>query len=189
MDDIPRWKVLGERGLYDNPWVRLRQLDVEAPDGNRFWHHVVHLRPIASALVVNGAGRVLMLRRHRVLADSVGWELPGGFADRGEPLARAAAREAEEETGWRPTGPAEHVATFQPVPGMLDAPSGVYLFRGARYVSEPTATEEAGTVAWLSVEKLADLIRRGEIVGSSSLVGLLSFMHRPGSTEQHDGDQ
>ena len=53
-----RWKTFGERVIYDNPWVWLGQVDVELPDGERFWHHVVRLRPDAP---------------HRVWPSSSGW--------------------------------------------------------------------------------------------------------------------
>ena len=37
------WRTLGERTIYDNRWVRLGLVDVEAPDGRRWDYHVVHL--------------------------------------------------------------------------------------------------------------------------------------------------
>ncbi|MHB1585815.1 MAG: NUDIX domain-containing protein [Acidiferrobacteraceae bacterium] len=40
---------------------------------------------------------VLIERAH----EPFGWALPGGFVDRGEPIERAAVREALEETGLR----------------------------------------------------------------------------------------
>ena len=30
-----RWRVLGERSVYDSPWVSLHLLDVVHPDGHR----------------------------------------------------------------------------------------------------------------------------------------------------------
>jgi hypothetical protein len=39
-----RWRVFGERTLYDNPWVRLVKVDVLPPHGERFEHHVVRLQ-------------------------------------------------------------------------------------------------------------------------------------------------
>ncbi|WP_405498512.1 NUDIX domain-containing protein [Nocardia sp. NBC_00511] len=62
--------------------------DPNAPKANS-------LRPGASALVVDEAGRVLMQRR----GDSGNWSLPGGVMEVGETLAGCAVRETREETG------------------------------------------------------------------------------------------
>ena len=55
----------GERTIYDNEWVRLTLVDIEPPGGRRFEHHVVHMRPVAIAALMNERDEVLMLRRHR----------------------------------------------------------------------------------------------------------------------------
>jgi hypothetical protein len=73
-----RWKTFGERVIYDNPWVWLGQVDVELPDRERFWHHLVRLHRAAMMVLVDGQDRVLLLWRHRFVQDRWGWELPGG---------------------------------------------------------------------------------------------------------------
>jgi len=45
---------------------------------------------------------VLLLWRHRFITVTWGWEIPVGRAEPGGSPAQAAAREVEEETGWRP---------------------------------------------------------------------------------------
>jgi 8-oxo-dGTP pyrophosphatase MutT (NUDIX family) len=115
-----RWKTFGERVIYDNPWVWLGQVDVELPDGERFWHHVVRLHRAAMMVLVDGQDRVLLLWRHRFVQDRWGWELPGGLIDEGEEPAETAVRELEEETGYR-AGRVEHLITFQPMVGMVDS--------------------------------------------------------------------
>ncbi len=99
------WKTFGERTIYDNRWVRLGLVDVEAPSGERWDYHVVHPARIAIALIVNeGTDEVLMLWRYRFATEQWGYELLGGLVDDGEEPAVTAAREAAEESGWAPMG-------------------------------------------------------------------------------------
>jgi 8-oxo-dGTP pyrophosphatase MutT (NUDIX family) len=170
-----RTKVFGERAVYDNSWVRVTLVDIQTPDGERFEHHVVRLKTVAVAAVLDDQDRVLMLWRYRFATDEWGWELPGGIADAGEDAGVAAAREVLEETGWRP-GPLEHLFTFQPMPGMVDTPHALFVARSAEKVGEPTDPEEAGVVDWVPMSRVRDLIARGEVLGSGSLVALLYLL-------------
>ncbi|HEX8511273.1 MAG TPA: NUDIX hydrolase [Propionibacteriaceae bacterium] len=173
--DHMRWVVFGERTLYDNPWVRLVKVDVEPPNGKRFEHHVVRLQRVAVAAVLDDQDRVLMLWRHRFVTDEWGWELPGGIVDDGEDGAGTAAREVEEETGWRP-GPMTHLLTFQPMIGMVDSPHELFFAQGAEHIGDPTDLEEAGRVDWLPLASILDMMSKGEILGSGSLVALLHVL-------------
>ena len=172
----PRTVVDGERTIYDSPWVRLVQLKVTPPDGREFWHHVVRLQTVATAVVINNDEQVLMVWRHRFVPDEFGWELPGGIVEAGEDAAATAARETEEETGWRPSEAMQHVITFQPMPGMVDTPHTIYAATGAAYIGPPTDREEAGIVEWISLANIPELIRDGKVAGAGSLVALLHIL-------------
>lgn len=171
-----RWIVRGERILYDNPWVKLTSVDVEPPNGHRFEHHVVRLAQVAIALVVDENERVLTLWRYRFATDDWGYELLGGIVEEGEDPASTAAREVEEESGYRPTGRAENLISFQPLPGMVDAPIAVFLFRGADKVGEPTDSEEAARIEWKPVDELLDLALGGELLGSGTIIPVLLYL-------------
>lgn len=177
-EDETGWTRHGERLVYDNRWVRVTLVDVERPDGQREDYHVVHLDPIAVALVVDERERALMLWRYRFPVDQWGYELPGGLVDAGETPAAAAARETLEETGWRPLGTAEHLLRFEPLPGQLSAPIDAFLWRRADRLGEPTDREEAGRVEWVPLDRVPELARRGELLGSGALVPLLFHLIR-----------
>src|SRR5258707_7406045 len=96
-----RWEVHSEKPLYTDEWLDIRLADVELPDGRHLEHRLIRTRPGAGvAMIVEGS--VLLLWRHRFITGTWGWEVPLGKADPGEDPLAAAAREAEEETGWRP---------------------------------------------------------------------------------------
>ena len=170
-----RWHVFGERMLYDNPWVRLVKVDVEPPGGRRFEHHVVRLHRVAIAAVLDDDDRVLMLWRHRFVTDQWGWELPGGIIDPGEDGLASAAREVEEETGWRP-GPLTPLLTFQPMIGMVDSLHELFVASSAELIGDPTDVEEVGRVEWIPLGSILDLMSKGEILGAGSLVALLHVL-------------
>lgn len=167
--------------MYDNRWVRLGLLDVEAPNGERWDYHVVHLDRIAIALIVDDRDRVLMLWRYRFVTEQWGYELLGGLVDDGEDAAVTAAREAAEESGWQPVGEPEHLVSFEPLPGQVTAGIDIYLWRAAERIGEPTDTEEVGEVEWVALSRVPELAARQELLGSGTLVGLLYYLASRGA--------
>ncbi|GAA3233615.1 hypothetical protein GCM10020216_054030 [Nonomuraea helvata] len=97
-----RWQVHSEEPLYADRWLDVRVADVELPDGRHLDHRLIRTAPGAGAAVIDEQNRVLLIWRHRFITDTWGWEIPIGKIDDGEEPIAAAAREVEEETGWRP---------------------------------------------------------------------------------------
>jgi 8-oxo-dGTP pyrophosphatase MutT (NUDIX family) len=170
------WKTFGTRTVYDNRWVRLDLVEVEAPNGERWEHHVVHLDKVAIALLVNECNEVLMLHRYRFAIDKWGYELLGGIVEHGEDPAATAKREAVEESGWHPLGEPTHLASFEPMPGMMTAQTDVYMWTGAEHIGDPTDTEEAGRLEWVSVARARDLLKDHELLGAGTIIAVQSWL-------------
>jgi 8-oxo-dGTP pyrophosphatase MutT (NUDIX family) len=175
------WRTFGEKTVYDNRWVRLGIVDVQAPNGERWEYHVVHLDRIAVALIVDDQDRVLMSWRYRFVTEQWGYELLGGMVDAEEDAAVAAARETEEESGWRPMGEPERLVSFEPLPGQVTAPVDVFLWREAVRIGEPTDTEEVGRVEWVPLSRVPKLAHRQQLLGSGTLVALLYYLASRGN--------
>lgn len=172
-----RWTIHGERVVDDTRRLRLSVADVELPDGVRFEQYVLRMPPAAIAVVLDEAGdRVLMIRRHRFVIDRVVWELPGGYVQQGEDPESVAAREVEEETGWRPVLPMRSLVVFQPMVSSVDSENHLFLARGAVAVATPIDVNEAELVEWVPLGAVREMIRGGKIVGSASVVGLLQVL-------------
>lgn len=170
-----RWTAHGERRIYANHWVDLCLMDVEQPDGLRLEHHVVRLRHLSVAALVNDDREVLMMWRHRFITDTWAWELPMGLIEEGESPEQTAAREAEEETGWRP-GPMKPLIYAEPANGITDSRHHVFRAEGATWIGPPTEQNESDRIEWIPLERIRGMIDRQEIVSSGSLVGLLYLL-------------
>lgn len=166
-----RWEVCSEKPLYTDEWLDVRLADVELPDGRHLDHRLIRTRPGAGAVIAVG-GRVLLLWRHRFITDSWGWEIPLGKADPGEAPAAAAAREAEEETGWRP-GPLRYLLRVEPTPGISDSVHHVYRADTAQHIGPPEDGFESERVAWVPLADIPRLVAGGEIVSGTTLAALL----------------
>jgi hypothetical protein len=100
-----RWRVHGERPIYESEWLRLVLTDVEIPGGERFEHHVVRVPNQAAGTVVRDEQRgVLLLWRHRFITDTWGYEIPAGGLNRARRLRRPRPeRRSRRRAGRRAT--------------------------------------------------------------------------------------
>lgn len=115
--------------------------------------------PSSSAVVVNDAGEILLIRR----SDNDNWAIPGGAMDLGESLVDTAVRETLEETGVQ--------VEVTGLVGIYTDPRHVILYTSngearqefsvvftARPIGgEPTPSDESQEVRWTAEDVLPSL--------------------------------
>jgi 8-oxo-dGTP pyrophosphatase MutT (NUDIX family) len=172
-----KWTVHGRRTLYESEWVNLSLEDVELAEGRRLEHHVIRMPRQSVAVVVrDDADRVLLLWRHRFITDSRGWELAAGVVEDGEDIAVAAARELEEETGWRP-GPLQHLMSVEPSNGLTDARHHIFWAEEGEYLGHPVDDFESDRREWVPLKLVPDMVARGEVPAANMAAALLLLHH------------
>ncbi len=178
-----RWTINGERLVDENRHVRLSVADVTLPDGVRFEQYVMRLPRAALILLLNERAEVLMIWRHRFIIDRWVWELPGGYVDQpGDDPLITAAREVEEETGWRARS-LELLTTFQPLVGSVAQDNLIFIGRnGADHIGVPEDINEAERIQWIPLDDVRPMMDSGDIVGAGSVIGLLRVL-----TERPEG--
>lgn len=169
------WTIHGERIVDDSRRAILSIADVELPDGVRFEQYVLRIPRAAIVVVVDDDERILMMWRHRFILDRWVWELPGGYLDPDEDPAVCAAREVEEETGWRPRS-MELLLSFQPAVGTIDQQNLVFLARGAEATDQKPDMNETAAIGWVPLAEAHEEIVKGTIVGAGSVTGVLAVL-------------
>ena len=170
-----RWIVHSEKPLYNDPWLDIRLADVELPDGRHLEHRLIRTPPGAGAVVTDNHRRVLLLWRHRFITDTWGWEIPVGRAEPGEDPAEAAAREVEEETGWRP-GLLRPLLKVEPTPGISTSVHHIYRGHSATRIGAPEDDFESSRINWVPLDTIPSLISAGKISSATTLAALLYTM-------------
>jgi 8-oxo-dGTP pyrophosphatase MutT (NUDIX family) len=125
----------------------------------------------AAGVIVRDPTRgVLLLRRHRFVTDTWGWEIPAGRVDPGETPEEAAVRESVEETGWRPLDLAR-LGFSHPTNGLMDQRFEYFVASRAEHVGDFERTETE-SVAWFAPDEVRRLIEQGEIPDGLSVTAL-----------------
>jgi 8-oxo-dGTP pyrophosphatase MutT (NUDIX family) len=169
------WKVVSQQPLYSDEWLDIRIADVELPGGRHLQHRMICTPPGAGVVVARADRQVLLLWRHRFITDSWGWEIPLGRIEDGEAPAEAAAREFEEETGWR-AGPLRHLLSVHPTSGISNSVHHVYRADEATHLGSPADAYESDRIAWMPLDQVPALIGRGEIVSATTSAALLYLL-------------
>ena len=99
---VQPWRRVGEKGVTDYRIFRIADETYARPDGaGEFGFYVILSVDWVNVVPVTPQGKVVLIRQWRAGSDEVAIEVPGGMVDPGEDPQHSAARELEEETGYR----------------------------------------------------------------------------------------
>jgi ADP-ribose pyrophosphatase len=167
------WKTLSSRPIYANTWTKLREDIVELPDGRTTLYGVVTFGACVGVLPFLDDDRVVMVRQYRyVQGENHRWEMPTGGVHAGETPEVAAQRELQEEAGYL-AGRLEWVSTYYTSKSVCDETAHLYLGYDLTPAALPPDETEFLEVAALPFAAVLDLVVRGEIRDSMTVIAVL----------------
>jgi ADP-ribose pyrophosphatase len=163
--------ILGSETIYSGKIVHLRVDTVRLPDGRESKREIVGHRG-AVCIVPIRDGSVLMVRQFRLAAGKALLEIPAGTLEEGEEPDACAARELEEETGYR-AGNLRPMFQAYLAPGYSTERIHAYLATGLTPASAHTDADENVELVTLPIDEIEGRVLSGEFQDAKTIASLL----------------
>lgn len=145
---------------------------VELPDGKKSRRECVRHSGGAAVLLIDN-GKVLLVKQYRYLYGKEIYEIPAGKLNAGEVPLNAAARELEEETGYK--AKLTHFLDIYPSPGYTDEIIHIYFAEKYECAAQKLDEGEFLNVEFIELFKVFDLIDKGIICDAKTVSALYKY--------------
>ena len=169
------FKRLNRELVYHGAIVDFYKDTVQVPNGNIVeWDFIGH-KGAAAVVPVREDGKILMVRQYRNALDRYTLEIPaGGLNGASEPTKDAAARELEEETGYR-SEDLELLITIRTTVAFCNEKIDIYVAKNLIKSEQHLDEDEFINVEAYSVEELGQMIFDGKIEDSKTIAAVMSY--------------
>ncbi len=157
--------------LYSGKVLNLYRDTVELPNGRTTELEIIR-HPGASAVVpLKEDGRVILIRQFRHAAGGFIYEIPAGKLDPQEDPRDCAARELEEEIGYR-AGSLELLTSIWTAPGFTDEVIHIYKGTSLEFGKQNLDQDEILEIVEWPLEDAISKIQDGTIRDAKTIIGL-----------------
>ena len=152
---------------------------MQMPDGRLAEWDLIHHRKGAAAVVpVLPDGKILMVRQFRNALDRMTIEIPAGARDSTEEeTIRCAARELEEETGYR-SEHLDYLMSLRTTVAYCDEFIDVYVARDLVHTHQHLDPDEFVELEAFDLDQLCEMIYAGTIQDAKTVAALMAYKNK-----------
>lgn len=172
-----------KKSIYRGRVVNLDVETVKLPNGATVELEIIHHPGAAAVVPLKDEDTVLLIRQYRHAAGGYILEIPAGTLHANESPGDCAARELEEETGFRASA-FEPMITFFTTPGFTDEVIHIYKATGLSPGTQNLDPDEVLEVIELPLEKAIGRIADGTIRDGKTIIGLQAVFLRRQALKQ-----
>jgi ADP-ribose pyrophosphatase YjhB (NUDIX family) len=158
--------------VYEDRFKKIEKITATFADFNK--EYFVADFGLKAAVLVVQDGQILLARQYRLFINGLSYEIPGGRVNEGESPEEAALRECLEETGVICHNLTPLISYD---PDLEYTKNHTYVF----YADEADNADKkpASNHVWVPIEKCLQMIYKGEISDSLSIIAILAYKGRP----------
>lgn len=148
---------------------------IEVPNGNLVeWDFIGH-NGAAAVLPVTDDNKIILVKQWRNALDRFTIELPaGGLDSPNESMEDCAARELEEETGYKSDN-LEFLLSLKTTVAFCNEKINVYVARNLIKTQQHLDEDENIEIQVYDIAELLDMIKRGELQDSKTVSSILAY--------------
>lgn len=179
---MDRPKRVSRTFAYGGTVLNIYRDHIELPDGREEYYDFIHHNGAAAVVPVLDDGRILMVRQYRNAIDAYTLELPAGKLDApGEPTNEAAARELEEETGYKADSKdIEFLLGLYTTVAFCNEKIDIYVAHNLQKTQQNLDDDEYIDVEVYTLSELTDMVFSGKIVDAKTIAGLMAYKAKLG---------
>ena len=159
------------RNIYTGKVVTLNVDTVKLPNGVTIDLETIRHPGAAAVVPMKDDGTVVLIRQFRHAAGGFIYEIPAGKLSPGEDPLHCAARELEEEVGYRASS-FELLSSIFTAPGFADEVIHVYKATGLMKGRQQLDQDEVLEIVEMPLEQAIEKIQDGTIRDGKTIVGI-----------------
>lgn len=175
-------KILNTSYIYQGAILNLRKDKVKLYNDHETFREVVEHSGGVVIIPVTEDGKILMVKQYRIAVDEIILELPAGKLEDNEDAKECAARELEEETGFRPQEIKE-LFRFYTSPGYSSEKLHLFIAAGLKHYGQNLDLGEYIEIVKLDKTEIIPNILNGKIKDSKTIIGLLWYLNKETKNE------